>query len=436
MNTTVLEQRRVFIHLVRSGKSIPEAAQAVGRGRAWGYKWAKRYFAEQDWEALQDRSRRPHNQPNRLPASVYQAIRQTRSELEAEAQNKDRLGYIGATAIRDRLAAKGVRPLPSVSSIERELRRAGMTRPRQGATPVSIAYPHLRPTQAHQLIQADILPRYLAGGTAIACFNAIDVVSRYPSGCQFERRTAANACEFLLSVWQEQGLPQYQQLDNEDCFSGGHAHPNVLGKVVRLALYFGVQVVFSPFYHPQSNGTVERFHQDYARFVWQKERLTDLAAVRQRSALFFSLYRNSRHHRQLQGHSPAQLQQMPPPRCIPPDLRLPDKLPLTAGQVHFIRGVDRQHQVKVLNRLWTVPKAQPNQGVWVTLHLSPKGATLSVFDTAPDAPKRICLAKFDFPLKEAVVPLNPVFRPESPQTRLSWLNWLFAPLRIRPSTMS
>ncbi|RMD66727.1 transposase, partial [Candidatus Parcubacteria bacterium] len=127
-----------------------------------------------------------------------------------------------------------------------------MTRPKQHAPPPKVSYPHLRPTQPHQLIQSDIVPKHLLGGTRIACFNAIDVVSRYPSSRQYTRRTARNAVAFLWEVWQEQGLPDYHQVDNESCFSGGYTHPAVLGRVVRLALLMGVQLVFSPYYHPKS----------------------------------------------------------------------------------------------------------------------------------------------------------------------------------------
>jgi len=432
--------RAAFIHLVRSGHSIEEAVEKVGRSRAWGYKWWRRFQEGQDWEALQDRSRRPHH-PRRLPEEVYRAIRQARSELEAEAHQGKGLGYIGSHAIQARLRQQGLSPLPSISTIERELRRAGMTRPkRKGQTP-SIHYPHLRPTRPHQLIQADILPRYLTGGLAVACFNAIDVVSRYPSGRQYERRTAQNAVDFLLAVWQEQGLPEYQQVDNESCFSGGYRHPGVLGKVIRLALFLGVQLVFSPYYHPESNGTVERFHQDYARFVWEGTHLPDLEGVRERSARFFYLYRSSHHHSHLQGRSPQEVhQESLPPRTIPPDFRLPDPLPLTAGQVHFIRAVDEHRQVKVLNMQWDVPKAEPHQGVWVTLNLSPQGATLSVFDKAPGVPGRRCLVKHPFPLKEKVIPLAPEFRPRPKQptavrrglTALATLAAVVGSLVLRP----
>jgi transposase InsO family protein len=58
-------------------------------------------------------------------------------------------------------------------------------------------------------------------------------------------------------------LAKYTQIDNESCFSGGFTHPGVLGKVLRLGLYVGTELVFSPFRHPESNGYVERFHQDY-----------------------------------------------------------------------------------------------------------------------------------------------------------------------------
>ena len=416
MDTSHCQERKTLIHLIRGGLGVTRAAQMLGRSRAWGYKWWGR-FQRQGWEALRDRPRTPRRQPRRLPDQVYQAIRQVRSELEAEAQQPDQLDYIGAFAIRARLQALKVSPLPSISSIERELRRAGLVKPRHKAVPVAVDYPHLCPTRPQQVNQADILPRHLSGGVAVACFNAIDVVSRYPSGRQYATRSADHACQFLCAVWQEQGIPDYQQVDNDSCFSGGTRHPGVLGKVVRLALLVGTQLVFTPFYHPESNGLVERFHQEYARFVWQKGTLADLSAVHQRSALFLQHYRTSRHHRQLQGRSPTECHTVRSGRQMPAGFSLPQRLPVTAGQVHFIRAVDEHRQVKVLNLKWAVPRAQPRQGVWVTLTLTPQGASLAIFDAAPDAPRRTCLAQYPFPLKEKVVPLAKTFWPKRPHQR-------------------
>ena len=409
MKTQEYELRKALVHLIRSGKSAQQAARELGRSRAWAEKWWRRFRQNQNWDDLQDQSRTPKNQPSKLPTSVQQSIRQARSELEADAHAQDSLGYIGAHAIRAHLQKEQIEVLPSIGSIERELRAAAMVQPRQKPPVVEVQYPYLHVTEPHQLIQADILPRYLTGGASIACFNAIDTVSRYPSGRQFEQRTARNACEFLFAVWQEQGIPAFQQVDNEGCFSGGYTHAGVLGQLVRLALLVGTQLVFSPFYHPESNGFIERFHQDYADFVWHKAELPNVAAVRQRSILFFQNYRQSRHHSQLEGRSPAELHKSVPTHPLPDDFTFQKNLPLSNGQIHFIRAVDQQQRVQVLNIHWEVPSTQPQQGVWVTINIASPKTTLFIFDDAPDVSSRKMLAQYPFPVTEKVMPQPIVF---------------------------
>jgi transposase InsO family protein len=429
-------QRQTFIHLVRSGKTVSQAAQELGRSRAWGYKWQARY-EQAGWAGVKERSRAPSRVARQTPALVRQEIMRVRSMLEAEAQEPDQLGYIGAPAIYARLQANGLQPLPGLSTIERLLHQAGMTKPSLPKERKEIQYPHLKPTAPHQLTQVDIVPHYLTGGESIACFNSIDVVSRYPAGKQFPGKSSANATDFLVHTWRELGLSEYLQMDNESCFSGGYKHPGVIGKVVRLALYVGVEPVFSPFYHPESNGSVERFHQDYSGFVWKKAYLENLAAVHQRSALFFPNYRNSHHHSALNGQSPLEVHTARPVHKLPADFSIPDKLPITAGRVHFIRAVDNNRTVLILNKTWSAGLANPTQGVWATLFLTPKGATLRIYDAAPDAPKRRCLAVHPFPLKEPVVPLSAQF--SSPSTQRPWWQAIldvFKHPRLAPSTMS
>jgi transposase-like protein len=429
-------QRQAFIHLLRGGRSVAEASRELGRARSWGYKWQARY-EQGGWAGVKARSRALHRVSRKTPELVRQEIVRLRSELEAEAHQSDQLGYIGAAAIYGRLQGSKVRPLPGVSTIERILRQAGLTKPQAPVVKPEVQYPHLKPSAAHQLTQVDIVPHYLRGGQSVACFNSIDVVSRYPAGQPYLSKTSADAANFLIYTWQQLGLSHYLQLDNEGCFSGGCTHPGVIGKVVRLALSVGVQPVFSPFYHPESNGTVERFHQDYSAFVWDKAHLENLQAVRQRSALFFPNFRRSRHQAALHGQSPLNLQTASPARKLPADFSLPDQLPITAGQVHFIRAVDTNRQVLILNQRWSAGLALPDQGVWATLFLPPKGATLRIYDAAPDAPKRRCLAVHPFPLKEPVVPLPAQFSTHSPE-RPWWQTILdlFKHPRLAPSTMS
>ncbi|MBN1994318.1 MAG: DDE-type integrase/transposase/recombinase [Anaerolineae bacterium] len=237
-----------------------------------------------------------------------------------------------------------------------------MTRPKVCAGEEVVHYPHLQPSQPGQLCQVDIVPHYLSGGQAIACFNAIDVVSRYPAGQSFTRRRAQDAAKFLIYVWQIIGRSQYTQMDNEGCFSGGFTHPGVLGVVVRLALAVGTELVFSPFYHPESNGFVERFHQDYNQHVWAKTNLANQADVQNHADTFFNAYRHSPHHSALQGQCPAEVHLRSTQPKLAPDFQLaPDKLPLTAGRVHFIRQVAPNKTISVLNMTWPVLTAQPRR---------------------------------------------------------------------------
>jgi transposase InsO family protein len=421
------------IHLLRSGHTAAEVAAQMGKSLAWVYKWQKRFLEHGDWNDLRDRSRAPKKGSRRISEDIRREVKQVRSQLEAEACQPKKLSYIGGYAIRNRLQQKGVRPLPSRTSIERIISAEGMTQPRQ-ATETKISYPHLHPTQPHQLTQVDIVPRYLPGGGCVSCFNSIDVVSRYPSGMQSLSKRSQDAARFILQVLQELGISEYVQIDNEACFSGGSTHPGVIGKVVRLLLYVGAQPVFSPFYHPESNGTVERFHQDYTTNTWDKDEMRDLPAVHSNSAPFFELYRNSGHHSELSGLSPREVHGAQPVLRLSKEFQLPKgKLPITEGMLHFIRIVEADKTISVANITWEVPNVEVKQGVWATLTIACQGAKLRVYDAAPDVANRSCLVEHPFPLKEPVQPLQPEFhRPISVSN--SW--WSLATSLFRTTVLA
>jgi len=430
-------ERQALVHLLRSGKTPAEAAKELEHSISWVYKWRERYQCS-GWDGLKEQSRVPHHVARKTSERVRQVILKTRSELEAEALQADKLSYIGANAILGRLQEQEIASLPSISTIERILRQAGMTKPRQPKPAVEVEYPTLQMSAAHRLTQVDIVPHYLKGGISIACFNAIDVFSRYPAGKQYENKRSQDARDFLVHIWHELGISEYLQMDNESCFNGGYKHPGVVGQAVRLALYVGTQPVFSPFYHPESNGYIERFHQDYSGFVWKKALLGNLADVRQRSALFFPNYRNSHHHSALGGKSPQQIHAQTPIRKLPAGFSIPKKLPITEGQVHFMRAVTEQRQVLILNKIWDVTLAEQNQGVWATLSLTPKAAKLRIYDAAPDAPKRRCLAEHPFLLNEPVAPLQNQFKSTVAKHKSWWhaFHDFFQRPVPTPSTMS
>jgi hypothetical protein len=177
-----------------------------------------------------------------------------------------------------------------------------------------------------------------------------------------------------------------------------------LGKVLRLALAVGTELVFSPFYHPESNGYVERFHQDYNQHVWDATYLHNHSEVQIKGEAFFEAYRHSEHHSALAGLSPQTRHTQVKARKLSPDFVLPSsKIPLYEGRVHFIRRVEADGTISVLNVRWTVPNSHINQGVWATLEFQVSGATLKIYNAAPDVPDRQCLTAYLFPLKEPVL---------------------------------
>jgi transposase InsO family protein len=403
MKDKYLAERKLAVMQLRQGKTVAEVAKSLNRHPNWVRKWQKR-FKNEGWSGLKDRSRAPKKPNRQLLPKIQSAICQTRLELEAEAELGEGLKYIGGRAVRTRLKTKRIKPLPSVSHIERTLREAGLTKPRTKSVEPEIIYPHLKPDTPYQLCQVDIVPHFLQGGQRVSCFNAIDVVSRYPTGQPFAQRRSQDAAKFLVHIWQEIGIPRYTQVDNEGCFSGGFTHPYVLGKVVRLALEVGTELVFSPVRHPQSNGFVERFHQDYDRHVWEDTYLSNLADVNKQASRFFQLYRQRQDHRQLQGKSPDELHMLTSSQKLAADFTLSlEKRSLRVGRVHFMRRVNPDNAVRVLNANWTVPHFEANKGVWVTVEFQVTGATLSIFDAAPDATNRHCLAEYPFPLNEPVL---------------------------------
>lgn len=409
---TLIEERIQAMALRQSGMTIAEVANQLGRSQPWVRKWQKRYTVD-GYAGLKEQSRAPKRPGKQLSPAVRKQVIAARMQLEVAAKTGKRLKYIGGQAVRTMLKEQGCQPLPSVPTIERILRTAGLTRQKAQRSVEKVAYPRLKPTGAHQLLQVDIVPHYLTGGQPVACFNAIDVVSRYPTGQAFATRRSEDAAAFLVHAWQTTGIPRYTQVDNEGCFSGGSTHRHVLGRVVRLALAVGTELVFSPVSHPESNGYIERFHQEYDRHVWADTYLANIAQVNRQGVQFFARYQQSGHHSQLAGQSPADRHQQPPPRCLPTSFPLPmDKQPLHTGRVHFIRRVQTDQTVRLLNVDWSVP-ATVNSGVWATLTIETNAAWIHIYDAAPDNPVRRCLSIHPFPLKEPVITPADAIAPDS-----------------------
>jgi len=71
---TTMSLRWEFVqYALQEGVNLSALCRKFGISRKTAYKWLRRY-REGGWEAVQDRSRRPHTSPNRTPSAVEAAV--------------------------------------------------------------------------------------------------------------------------------------------------------------------------------------------------------------------------------------------------------------------------------------------------------------------------------------------------------------------------
>jgi len=87
-------------------------------------------------------------------------------------------------------------------------------------------------------------------------------------------------------------------------------------------------------------------------------------------------------------------------------LKIPlGKLPLTKGKIHFIRMVDNDGKISVLNEAFKVGKEFISEYVWATICLEKQ--TMEVFYRAKDQDTAVLIEKFEYKLSEVVKDLRP-----------------------------
>lgn len=421
MDTLTTEQdiRREAIRRRLQGEKPRDICRDLGRSPRWFDKWWTEYRRDPHTDFV-DRSRAPHTSPHQTLASVEQAIVTARQTLEAAATPETRYGLIGAPAVRGHLVRLGIASLPSDPTIQRILARHGLTHP-IGAGSDSAYYPWPIAWAVNAIHATDIITRYVHGGEEIDNFHTIDLYSHAVHLTQHTDKSSATTCAHLLKTWANLGLPLMQQLDNEAAFCGGHTHPRVIGRVVRLCLFCGIEVIFTPFYDAQRNYQIETFHSLWDAGFWSRQEFTGLLHVQAEVPLFAHWYHRLYQPPALQGKTPAQMRRGIPITRLTADLRRlipPERLPITAGRIHFMRKVNHTGQIEFLNEPWLVGSKWIGEYVRATVDTAQQ--TLTIWHQAEaDADWRLLKTR-PFQLKETAHAVLPQFRRNSARCRDYW----------------
>ena len=394
--------RRKAIRMGLHGSTQQEILARVHRSRTWLKKWQKR-FNQQGTSGLHSRSRRPDHTPTIYSSRIRQFIVQTRRRLV-----KQKVGLIGARAIRRELRkVMGCKSLPSLSTIKRVLRQRGLIpKPNQ---PRPAYFPKPLQVVSGSLHALDWTCRYLEDGPKLYAFHTLNMHTRACTQTIATDKSYETVRAHSLHTWKTLGIPQFLQLDNDAAFCGGYKAPRIFGQFVRLCLSVGIELIFLPVAQPEHNGEVEELNGLWGHAFWERRHFTSFAQVCRTSPAFIHGYMTEYVPPFLIDTTPQQAQgrQILHPLTAKHLSHLPDPWPITAGRIHFIRQVQSDGTITVLNESWNVSRRLAGKYVWATLITHCRRLEIW-YQRSAQLPWRLC-RNCAYDISETVARLNPEF---------------------------
>jgi len=401
--------RRLTFKLFDKGKSAAEILARIPRSRSWLFKWKQR-FERDGWKALDSLPKAPIDSPQQHPPEVVNLVLRVRKRLE-----KSTAGLIGPREIRKEIVLQRLlKSPPSLSSIKRWLKEAGVSEPLKESA-ASAYYPTFQLADDLAILSCDWVARYLEGGEKVYAFHTLNCRSHALAQTICADKSTESAFDHLLEAFSTIGLPDFLQIDNDAAFTGlGRTKP-LFGRIIRLALYLGIEVIFIPPGEPKRNHLVERANGIWVQSFWEKNHFTSRNDLLRKSPKFLAWYETYAPPA-LEGLTVKQASRRQPlikllRRQI---AQIPQELPLTAGRVHFIRRVDAQGEINILKEQWKVSKTLSGKYVWATIDLSQKELLIYHRPSLRAQPRLI--KHYEYEINESVRSLLPEYKRRARKT--------------------
>ena len=334
---STMSQRHEFIRLAQQpGTSLRVLCRRFGISPPTAYKWLARYAAA-GAEGLQDRSRRPHQMPQRTAAALEQAILHLRTAQPAW----------GGRKIHARLQTLGYRAVPAPSTITAILRRHGRLAPAASTPAAWQRFEHATP---NALWQMDFKGHFPIGAGRCHPLTLLDDSSRFAlclQACANEQTATVQA--HLRTTFRRYGLPVRLLMDNGAPWGDRAGSP--FTPLTVWCLRLGIAISHSRPAHPQTLGKDERFHRTLKAELLQQRQFEDLAHCQQHFERWRNLYNLERPHEALGLAVPASRYQ-PSPRAFPEILP-----PIEYGPTDIVRKVQAAGRLSYRGRTWRVSKA-------------------------------------------------------------------------------
>jgi hypothetical protein len=408
--------RERAIDLWIRGRKPTDICRQLGRSRTWFYNTLDRYRRE-GREGLRTRSRAPHHVHNRTPSEVEDAIVRLRKIILSGEDPELRYAGIGADTLAYELGQAGFTP-PGRATINRVLRRRDLIPPqphskKQRKLPEDYPWPKVK--AANELYLLDFVTRSIQGEGRFYGFNLLDQARRWPFLRAETPKSADMVGQFLVSAWQEAGLPGGLYIDNDVVWNGGSRGQRGLSTIVRLCLLLGIEVIFIPFYTPEANPIMESFNDYWNTNFWSRLRFRDLLHVQTELPFFEHYCRYRRPLPEFEGRTADQIAPDFVPVLLSPtfEQHRQRRLPITAGRVHFIRFVSSNGTFSILNERWPLdPEKWAGKTIRATMNT--QAQQLCVYHQPQGNERCWLIAQFDYSLGEEVVPLVDEFQRQPP----------------------
>jgi transposase InsO family protein len=270
-----------------------------GISRKSFYELRKRAQTDGPAAVLEPRSRRPRSSPSRLTEEVKEQAVQVRAALEASGLD------CGPISVHDKMHAMGLDPVPSIASLARIFRQAGVARLEPKKKPRSawrrFVYP--APNACWQL---DATEYVLTGGRKCVIFQLIDDHSRYAVASHVASSETAQAAIVVFDkAVATHGVPQRLLSDNGLALNPSRR--GYLGHFVEHLSSLGTEAITGKPYKPTTQGKNERFHQTLFRYLDKQPLASNLAELQAQVDAFDHIYNTERPHQGLPGRVTPQV---------------------------------------------------------------------------------------------------------------------------------
>lgn len=335
------------INAYNSGQDLAIILKRFKCSKSWLYKWLKRYKNDPSGHWYLEHSRKPKKIRYSASEEENQIVIAARHSLESKPYSQR-----GAISIQYELKAQHI--IIPVWKINKILKRANLTQKEPRDKKRTNEYPFI----GIAVDQMDFVgPRHIKNDGRYYSLNIIDTTTHFVQINPLRSRETHNVLQSVVRFWQQRGIPDFLQMDNELSFRGSNRYPHSFSKLIRLALSLKVTVVFIPIQEPWRNGIIEKFNDSFnKRFVRGKlyKDFEDLQNCAKEFEDFhnqfhrYGIHRNKTPHEQVNAEMARDL--------LIKDFIIPEKpLPLKQGKIILIRFIRSNLMLDVFGEKFLMP---------------------------------------------------------------------------------